>query len=117
MKKILEVLQYGDTDIRFHTDLKPSRHNNQIPDTISSVSLAMTTTLWGGNELDILAVIRALAIADLAVSVNRKEMLAYLDRASAMMAQSIKEAKELFEKHGGKIYSFAPGINPSKSKS
>lgn len=117
MKKILEILQYGDHDIRFNTDFKPSRHPNQIPDLISSLSFAMNTTLWGGNELDILGVARALAIADLAVSVNRKEMIRYLDEASEMMAHAMAEAKEMFEKSGGKVYSFAPGINPTKAKS
>lgn len=117
MKKILEILQYGDTDIRFNTDFKPSRHPNQIPDIISGVTLAMTTTLWGGNEQDILGIIRALAIADLAVSVNREEMIKYLDKASAMMARSLRETREMFEKRGGKVYTFAPNINPSKTRS
>ena len=117
MKKILEVLQYGDHDIRFNTDLNPSRNPDQIPDTISRIALAMATTLWGGNETDILAVIRALAIADLAVSVNRKDMVKYLDKASSMMARSLQEAREMFERNGGKAFSFAPGITPSKTRS
>lgn len=117
MKKILEILQYGDHDIRFNTDFKPSRHSNQIPELVSNISLAMATTLWGGNEQDILGVIRALAIADLAISVNRKEMVMFLDEASAMMARSLQEAKEEFIKSGGKIYSFAPDVSSSKAKS
>ena len=117
MIKILEVLQYGDMDVRFNTDLKPSRRPDQIIETISRLSFAMTTSLWGGNEADVLAVIRALAIADLACSVNREEMIRYLDESSAEMARSIQEAREMVEKRGGKVYTFAPGINPSRQKS
>ena len=39
----------------------------------------MSSSLWGGNELNVLAMIRALAVADLGVSVNRGEMVRYLD--------------------------------------
>ena len=45
MKKILEILQYGQTDIRFNTDLKPSSRPNQIPELISGVSFSMMTSL------------------------------------------------------------------------
>ena len=75
MKKILEILQYGDTDIRFRTDLKPADKPDTIPGLVSSLAFAMMTTLWGANERDIIPVLRALTIADLAVSVNREEMI------------------------------------------
>lgn len=54
----------------------------------------MVTRLWGGNETAVLAMIRALAIADLAVSVNRKQM----------------------ERNGEKVIRFAPGVTPSSFK-
>ncbi len=73
MKKILEVLQDGDIDIRFNTDLDPVKHPNVIPNVITRTAFAMVTKLWGGNEAAVLAMIRALAIADLAVSVNRQK--------------------------------------------
>ena len=88
MKKILEVLQYGDIDIRFNTDLDPLKHPNVIPDVITRTSFAMTTRLWGGNEMAVLAMIRALAVADLAVCVNRKEMVRHLDEDSEALARS-----------------------------
>ena len=65
MKKILEVLRYGENDIRFHTDLDPTKAPGIIPETTTELAIAMMTTLWGGNELAVLAMIRALAIADL----------------------------------------------------
>ena len=80
MKKILEVLQYGDIDIRFNTDFDPVKNPNVIPDVISRTAFAMVTRLWGGNEMAVLAMIRALAIADLAVSVNRKQMIRDYER-------------------------------------
>lgn len=117
MKKILEVLQYGDFDIRFNTDIKAVRNPDIVPDIISRTAIAMTTSLWGGNERDVLAMIRALSVADLAVSVNREEMVRYLDESSELLARSFVEAREMFEKHGGKITVFPPHIMPPGTKS
>lgn len=117
MKKILEILQYGETDIRFKTDLKPTEKPDTIPGLIGAVSFSMMTSLWGGNELDILAIIRALAIADLAVSVNREEMISMMDQDSAIFARILQEAHQEFRKNGGKAIQFAPFIQPGKTTS
>lgn len=117
MKKILEVLRYGENDIRFRTDMDPLKDPNVVPQTVSEVAFAMMTTLWGGNEQAVLAMIRALAIADLGVSVNRKEMLAFLDDASGTLAKTFRSARKAFEKSGGKMQVFGPGIAPGKTKS
>ena len=79
--------------------------------------MAMMTTLWGGNEQAVLAMIRALAIADLGVSVNRREMVGFLDDASGMLEASIHDARRAFEQSGGKITVFGPGVAPPKSRS
>jgi hypothetical protein len=117
MKKILEVLQYGDFDIRFNTDIKALKNPNVIPDVTSRIAISMSTSLWGGNERDVLAMIRALSIADLALSVNREEMIRYLDKSSELLARSFVEARELFEKRGGKMTVFPPHVMPSDIKS
>ena len=117
MKKILEVLQYGETDIRFNTDLKPTTHPDSLPMLVGSTAFAMTTRLWGGNELDVLAVIRALAIADLAVSVNRKDMIKMMDKDSETFARILVETRREFEKNGGRVFTFPPEIMPSKNRS
>lgn len=117
MRKILEVLQYGDFDIRFNTDINARRNPDIVPDIISRSAIAMTTKLWGGNEMDVLAMIRALSVADLAVSVNREEMIRYLDESSEMLARSFVEAREMFEKQGGKVTVFPPHVKPSGTKS
>ena len=115
MKKILEVLQYGDIDIRFNTDFDPVKNPNVIPDVISRTAFAMVTRLWSGNEMAVLAMIRALAIADLAVSVNRKQMIRDYDEDSAALAKSFLHAKKEFEKNGGKVMVFGPGVKPSST--
>ena len=117
MKKILEVLQYGDHELRFNTDIDVSGNPDIVLDTVSRAALTMTTTLWGGNEQSVMAMIRALEIADLAASVNRKQMLRYLDKASADIAKDMKKAKREFERHGGRVITFAPGIRPQPFKS
>ncbi len=117
MKKILEILQYGDTDIRFKTDLKPTARPDSLPELVSLFSFCMMTSLWGGNEQDIIAILRALAIADLAVSVNRKEMIRMLDKDSEFFAKMLREARREYEKSGGKVVTFMPAPGPAKPKS
>lgn len=117
MKKILEVLQYGEFDFRFNTDIDVSRRPEIISDIASKLSFCMATKLWGGNEQSVLAVIRALAIADLSLCVNRKSMLRELARSSDMLARVFQEAKREFERHGGKVLTFGPEITPGKIKS
>ena len=117
MKKILEILQYGDTDIRFRTDLKPADKPDTIPGLVSSLAFAMMTTLWGANERDIIPVLRALTIADLSVSVNREEMIRLMDEDSKVFADILQETRREFERHGGKVISFPPHVQPSKTRS
>ena len=116
MKKILEVLQNGEIDIRFHTDFDPVKNPNVIPNVICRTAFAMVTKLWGGNETAVLAMIRALAIADLAVSVNRKQMIRFLDEESAMRAKTSEESLKEMERNGGKVMRFAPGVTPASFK-
>ena len=117
MKKILEVLRYGENDIRFHTDIDPSKDPGIIPETTTELAMAMMTTLWGGNEQAVLAMIRALAIADLGVSVNRRQMVGFLNETPAMLEDALRSARKAFEESGGKMMVFGPGIAPPKKRS
>ena len=117
MKKILEVLRYGDNDIRFNTDLDIKKNPNLVPELVSNFAFAMTTSLWGGNEIDVLAIIRALAIADLGVRVNRKEMVRFLDEESACFSKIFNEAIAEMQKREPRTLVFGPGVNPPKMKS
>lgn len=113
MKKLLEVLQYGGMDIRFNTDVNVKKDMQLIATLPGIAGIAMMTKLWGGNEAAVLAMIRSLAIADLAVSVNRKEMIRSLDEISAETAATLLKAKEEFEKEGGQVMTFSPAVKPS----
>ena len=117
MKKILEVLRYGENDIRFRTDIDPLKDPNIIHETVIELAMAMMTTLGGGNEQAVLAMIRALSIADLGVSVNRRQMVGVLDEASETLAASLRDARKAFERSGGKVTMFPPGVAPPKSRS
>jgi len=112
MKKILEVLQYGEFDIRFNTDFNVIRNPEIVSKVICQASWAMVTTLWGGNERDVLAMIRALSIADLGVSVNRSDMIQFLDLQSKMVEDSMAEMREESEKKGEPIQFYPPGMCP-----
>ena len=117
MKTILNVVRTDDQKIRFETDLDVKKNPDIVLELIEQFSLTMITTLWGGNEQTVLAVIRALAIADLSVSVNRKDMVRFLDETSRMAAFPLQEAKKDFVRSGGKFVEFAPGVKPGGFKS
>ena len=115
MKKILEVVQYGDFDIRFNTDLKEI-DQARLPEIIAKLAWTMTTKLVGGNEAAVLAMIRALALADLSVSVNRKEMIKALDEDSAALAKLMHRAIKEMKKQG-RVVEFPIGFTPGKAVS
>ena len=117
MKTVLKVLRYGEHDYRFETDFDPKTNPHAIIDVITGASFAMMTTLWGGNESAVIAMIRALTIADLSVCANRKEMIRMLDEESANLVKARIEAQKEFERNGGEFTIFGPGIQPPKSAS
>lgn len=117
MKKLLEVVEYSDTDIRFYTDVEIEKNPDFVIDVAPRIAFTMFTRLWGGNELSVLAMIRALAIADLAVSVNRKDLVEKLDKASADMARAFRDTEREMRKQGVQIQIFGPGVKPPKAKS
>lgn len=100
MKKILEVTKYSDSDIRFKTDLDVHKNPQEIIDLVPQLTFSMLTSLWGGNETTVLSLIRTLAIADLGVSVNRKDMIRHLDRESKKVEQLVHEATRQMAKDG-----------------
>ena len=112
MKKILEVLRFGDTDIRFNTDIPLQKLPQAVQTLPPEILMAMATTLWGGNEPAVLAMIRVLAIADLALSVNREEMISELDDASKHLASAFKRSIRDVSNQGGNIVIFGPGVPP-----
>ena len=115
MKKVLEILQYGDMDIRFDTDIKITERD--ITELLPKISFNMATRLWGGNEQTVLAVIRLLAIADLSLCSNREFLIRQMDENSEMLARSMQEARKQFVEGGGKIIQFPPEIMPKDIKS
>lgn len=117
MKKILEVLRYGNGDIIFKTDVDPLNNPEEVNNVLIQTMMSMATKLWGGNEQAVLAMIRVLSIADLALSVNRKEMIRWLDRESGNLYKAFQDASAAFKKEGGKIMTFGPGVMPPKTKS
>jgi hypothetical protein len=117
MKKILEVVRYGNGDIIFKTDVDPLKNPNEVYNVLIQTTLSMATKLWGGNEQAVLAMIRVLAIADLSLSVNRKEMIKWLDRESSNLFKAFQDANADFQKDGGKVTIFGPGVMPPKTMS
>jgi len=105
MKKILEVLQYGDHDIRFNTDLEVDKNPEIVLDLIPMIMFSMTTSLRGVKESNVIAVIRSLSVADFTLCTNREEMIKMLDHHSKILQNVfLNVTKDLENK--GKAISF-----------
>ena len=115
MKKILEVLQNGNGELRFYTDLDVQKNPNIIMDLTVNAIFSMATKLWGGNEKDVIAIIRALFVADMALSVDRKVVLKGLgEECDKLGEQFMRMMKEFQDK--GKVVAFPPGVSAPSSK-
>ena len=115
MKKILEVLQYGDGELRFNTDIDVQKNPMAVMDLTIDAMFSMATKLWGGNEQTVIAVIRSLFVADMAISPDRKVVLKGLGKESEKLGEDfLKMMKELQEQ--GKAMTFPAGVQPPMSK-
>ena len=115
MKKILEVLQYGDGELRFNTDIDVHKNPMAIMDLTLAAMFSMATKLWGGNEQTVIAVIRSLFVADMAISPDRKVVLKGLGKESEKLGEDfLKMMKELQDQ--GKAMTFPAGVQPPMSK-
>ena len=115
MKKILEVLQYGDGELRFNTDLDVQKNPMAIMDLTASAMLSMATKLWGGNEQTVIAVIRSLFVADMAISVDRETVLKGLGEESEKMGEQFMKMMKTLQDQG-KAMPFPPGMQAQSSK-
>ena len=115
MKKILEVLQSGTGELIFNTDIDINKNPDAIPQIASMGAFSMSTSLWGGNEASVLAVLRAHTIADLSLCVHRKEIIKELEECARSLENCMNQARREFEKAGGKIATFPPDVKPPKS--
>lgn len=113
MRKIIEVIEKDNGVICFNTDLKMI-DIVELPVVAGRLAYYMMTRLWGGNEKIVLAVIRNLAIADLAVSYNRKDMIKMLDQASSETSRLVHDTIDEMKKNGWQITELAPGVKPPK---
>lgn len=117
MKKILEVTLDEKKGLVFGTDVDVTKDPSCIIDITIMAMMAMSTTLWGGNEASVLAVIRSLCSADIALAVNRKEMIKMLDEQTKYLAASMQDTLTHFKKNGAEIHLFAPNVaNPFSKK-
>lgn len=50
MKKILEVLESSNGELKFYTDVDVKKNPAAVMDVASSAVFTMATKLWGGQE-------------------------------------------------------------------
>ena len=108
MKKILEVLECSNGELKFNTDVDVIKDPESVIDITGKAIYCMATKLWGGNEHSVIAVIRALFMADMALSPARNIICKGLSKESEIMY-------EIFQKslsQCGQAHIFPPGINP-----
>lgn len=108
MKKILEVLQCRNGELKFNTDVDVIKNPESVIDITGMAIYTMATKLWGGNEHSVVAMIRALFLADMALSPDRDVICKGLIKESGFMY-------EIFQKsisQCGKVQTFPPGFTP-----
>lgn len=115
MKKILEVIECGDHDIRFKTDFDPANEQG-ISELIGKLAFTMITRLRGQEEVAVIAMIRALALADFSVCTDREAMIRAFDEHSAHYARIINKTLEFMKKRGCFV-EYPVAFGPSKSVS
>jgi len=109
MKKILEVLEDSNGELKFNTDVDVIKNPESVIDITGRAIFAMATKLWGGNEHSVIAMIRAMFIADMALSPDR-------DIVCKGLAKESKVMYEIFQKsisQCGEVQTFPPGFGPS----
>ena len=99
MKKILEVLQFGENDFRFDTDIDLSKNLRIINTLIPAIALALLTSQCEGKKQSILTLIRCLSIADLSVCLRRKDMVSLLDEMSENLEIIMEESRKEILSH------------------
>ena len=100
MKKIIEVLEYGENDIRFNTDIDVTKNPQALLDLIPKLMFSMSSSLFGKKEINVYSVIRSLISADFALSNNRKEMIKMLDEQTKALSKSFRETLNIMQKQG-----------------
>jgi hypothetical protein len=115
MKKILEVLQCENGELKFNTDLDVNKNPMAIMDITISAMFSMATKLWGGKEQTIISVIRALFVADMAISVDRKIVLKGLGLESEKMGKEFMKMMKMLQGRG-EATPFPSGLQPPSSK-
>lgn len=108
MRKILEVLECSNGELKFNTDVDVIKDPESAIDITGRAIFTMATKLWGGNENSVMAMIRALFMADMALSPDREIISKGLTRESKVMY-------EIFQKsisQCGKVQTFPPGVTP-----
>lgn len=108
MRKILEVLECSNGELKFNTDVDVVKDPESVIDITGRAIFTMATKLWGGNEHSVMAMIRALFMADMALSPDRDMVCKGLTRESEIMY-------EIFQKsisQCGKVQTFPPGVTP-----
>lgn len=109
MRKILEVLQSSTGELTFNTDIDVEKDATVVMDIMSSAMFSMATKLWGGNEQSVIAVIRALFIADMAISADGEFIMKGIMKEAAHMGKLFNDMMAAMEARGV-AQSFAPGV-------
>lgn len=109
MRKILEVLQSSTGELTFDTDIDVEMDPTAVMDIMSSAIFCMATKLWGGNEGSVIAMIRALFVADMAISSDRDIVMKGLMQEAAQMGKLFNDMMKALEEKGA-AQRFGPGV-------
>ena len=116
MKTLLEITQKENGRILFNTDLDLTKNPSLLFQLSFDLAFAMMTNLWGGNESSVIGIIRSLAIADLSICGNRKDIVRFFDEASKDLCDGVHNAVREMEQKG-LVKTFPPNVKPSNTAS
>ena len=113
-KKVLEVLQCSDGELKFNSEIDVDSDPTVVMDIMSSAMFCMATKLWGEKENSVVAMIRALFVADMAISVDRDFILKGLSKEAAHMGRLFNDMMEKFQAEGRVTGLVSGRPNPNK---
>ena len=114
MKRILEVLQCSDGELKFNSEIDVDSDPTVVMDIMSSAMFCMATKLLGEKENSVVAMIRALFVADMAISLDRDIILKGLSKEAAHMGKLFNDMMDKFQAEGRVTGLVSGRPNPNK---
>ena len=110
MKTILEVLQEGDTTIRFTTDVSFPLSNDDAIQMISLLMMSFSSTLFGKQEQNVTTAIRLVSLSEMALSGTIDQDVNLFRRQAKEMNKIFLQTMEMMKRRSKGETTTVPGF-------